>query len=195
MKLYFTNQRSKFREHLASLKAKPVMQYDATQLRTKITTVEIATAQKLDQLDFGFLFDYKVFPVRVLEAKTQWQDEGRPMKTGDTIVQQVRIPPVMGFSQKIIVGVRINSITDHYGKKGYSYETLEGHVEKGISAISVEQQENKLVCNIQTYSAPGNFWIRLLGPVFALPYQAYCTRKALDHVKKQIEAQLQQQNF
>lgn len=74
-------------------------------------------------------------------------------------------------------------------KKGFSYETLEGHVEKGISTFTVEQLVNKIVFKVQTYSTPGNTWVNLLGPVFSIPYQTFCTKTALKNVKRQLENQ------
>ncbi len=111
------------------------------------------------------------------------------MKVGDTIVQQVYIPPTKVFSQKIIFGVRINEIINEPARKGFSYETLEGHVEKGISTFTVEQQENNLIFKIQTYSTPGNILTKLIGLIFSIPYQTFCTKTALNNVKLQIEKQ------
>ena len=67
------------------------------------------------------------------------------------------------------------------------YETLEGHVEKGISTFTIEKLEDKLIFKIQTFSAPGNFLTKLLGPVFSVPYQSYCTGNALENVERQID--------
>ena len=73
-------------------------------------------------------------------------------------------------------------------RKGFSYETLEGHAEKGISTFTVEQSGNKILFKIQTYSTPGNFFTKLAGPVFSIPYQSFCTGAALRHVKRQLDA-------
>jgi uncharacterized protein (UPF0548 family) len=121
--------------------------------------------------------------------KNQWAEENRKMRVGDTIIQQVFIPPTKTFSQKIIFGVRINEIIDHSDRKGFSYETLEGHVEKGISTFTVELLDNKLIFKVQTYSTPGNLLTKLLGPIFSVPYQTLCTTTALKNVKRQLENQ------
>jgi tRNA C32,U32 (ribose-2'-O)-methylase TrmJ len=70
--------------------------------------------------------------------KNQWTDENRKMRVGDTIAQQVYIPPTKTFSQKIIFGVRVNEIIDQVTEKGFSYETLEGHVEKAPERAMAE---------------------------------------------------------
>jgi len=165
------------------------MRYERSRLKEKITTIPINTTRKIDQLDLKFLFDYKIFPENIMTFKSQWTDENRKMKVGDTIAQQVYIPPIKRFSQKIIFGVRISEVIDDADKKGFSYETLEGHVEKGISTFTVEQIGDKLIFKIETYSTPGNIMAKLLGPFFSLPYQAYCTNKALENVKRQLEIQ------
>ena len=189
MKIYLLDQKNKFNQHLNFLKTKKVMDFDKSRLTENITTIEIDTNKKIDQLNLDFLFDYKIFPDNIMTFKTQWSEDKRKMNVGDTIAQQVYIPPTMTFSQKIIFGVRVTEIIDQFDKKGFSYETLEGHVEKGISTFTVEQIDNKVIFKIQTYSTPGNFLTKLLGPIFSIPYQKFCTKSALNNIKKQLECQ------
>lgn len=189
MRIYLKNQTSNFKKNLDFLKTVEVMNYDKTQLTEKTMTIDLKTTKKLEQINLDFLFDYQIFPDNIMTFKTQWTDEKRKMKVGDTIVQQVYIPPTKIFSQKIIFGVRINEIIDQADKKGFSYETLKGHVEKGISTFTIEQLDNKLVFKVQTYSTPGNILTKLLGPIFSIPYQTFCTNAALKNVKRQIEKQ------
>lgn len=165
------------------------MTYDKTQLKEKTSTIDIKTVKKIEQINLDFLFDYQIFPDKIMTFKTQWTDENRKIKVGDTIAQQVYIPPIKTFSQKIIFGVRINEIIDQEDKKGFSYETLDGHVEKGVSTFTVEQLDNKLVFKVQTYSTPGNILTKILGPIFSVPYQTFCTKTALKNIKRKIEAQ------
>lgn len=189
MKIYLKDQNNKFKQHLDFLKTKKVMDYDKSKLTEKITVIEISTSKKLDHLNFDFLFDYNIFPEKIMTFKTQWSDEFRKMKIGDIIAQQVYIPPTKIFSQKIIFGVRVNEIINQVDRIGFSYETLEGHVEKGVSIFTVEQLDSKMIFKIQTYSTPGNILSKLLGPFFSIPYQTFCTMKALKNVKQQLESQ------
>lgn len=189
MKIYLSDQKNKFKQHLDFLNTKQVMAYDKFRLVDKITMIDINTTKKLDQLNLEFLFDYQIFPDSIMTFITQWTEENRKIKLGDTIAQQVYIPPTKTFSQKIIFGVRINEIIDQADKKGFSYETLEGHVEKGVSTFTVEQLDNKIVFKIQTFSTPGNILTKLLGPIFSVPYQTFCTKTALNNVKRQLESQ------
>ncbi|HLG02837.1 MAG TPA: DUF1990 family protein [Bacteroidia bacterium] len=187
MKIYLTDQKNKLKQHLEYLKTRKVIRYNKSRLTENIRSIELKTVKTIEQLNLGFLFDYHIFPDNIMTFKTQWQDENRKMKIGDTIAQQVYIPPTKIFSKKIIFGVRINEIIDHTDKKGFSYETLEGHVEEGVSTFTVEQNDNKLIFKVQTYSTPGNFFTKLLGPIFSVPYQTFCTTAALENVKRQIE--------
>jgi uncharacterized protein (UPF0548 family) len=104
-------------------------------------------------------------------------------------VQQAFFPPIKNFSQKIIFGVRINEILNKENKKGFSYETIEGHAEKGISIFTIENNTDKVKFKIHTFSEPGNFLSKIVGPLITIPYQKYCTKKALESVKEQIEKQ------
>jgi len=114
------------------------------------------------------------------------------MQIGDTILQQALIPPTRRFSQKIIFGVRINKNIDETDRKGFSYETIEGHVEKGESAFTVEQTAQGLIFKIQTFSEPGN----LLTKLFLLchiklivrgePWRMYSIRFHKAHMRKSL---------
>lgn len=187
MKVYLTDQQKRFNKHLDILKTKAVMDYDKKNLVEQISTIVVNTNKRLKQLYLTFLFNYQIFPENIMTFRTQWEAENRSLNVGDTIVQQVYVPPNKIFSQKMVFGVRISEVVNQSNKKGFSYETLEGHVEKGISTFTIEQLESKLVFKIHTYSTPGNFLTKLLGPVFSTPYQAFCTKAALINVKKQLE--------
>ena len=187
MKIYLTDQADNFDRLLNELMTKPTMTFDKTKLTEKTTTIDIKTERTLGQLDLDFLFDYKIFPSNIMTFMTQWGQENRKMKIGDTILQQVYIPPTKTFSQKITFGVRINRIIDETERKGFSYETIEGHVEKGESTFTIEKGDGGLIFIIKTFSEPGNLLTKLVGPIFTVPYQTYCTRTALENVKSQIE--------
>ncbi|MFC4164662.1 DUF1990 family protein [Epilithonimonas zeae] len=189
MKVYLSNQKNKFKKHLEDLKSKNVMIYDKSKLVEKITQISIDTGKTIDEIDLEFLIDYNIFPSNILIFTTQWNDENREMKVGDTILQQVFLPPIKSFSQKIIFGVRIKEIINEENKKGFSYETLEDHVEKGISTFTIEKLNQKIIFKIHTFSIPGNIFSKLLAPIFSIPYQTYCTKQALENVKQQVENQ------
>jgi len=187
MRIYLSDQQENLKQHLEEFKSRKAMDYFNVKLKVKISTIEINPPPGFDSAYLNYLFDYKIFPGSILQQATQWAEENRSMMIGDTIAQQVYIPPFASFSKKVVFGVRINEIINEPLKKGFSYETLEGHVENGISTFTLEQINEKLVFKIQTCSMPGNYWTKMFNPVFSAPYQAYCTRRALNHVKRQIE--------
>jgi hypothetical protein len=187
MKIYLTDQADNFDGLLKQLTTKPTMTFDKAKLKEKTTTIDIKTDKTLGQINLDFLFEYKIFPSSIMTFMTQWGQEKRKMKIGDTILQQVFIPPTKTFSQKIVFGVRINDIIDKAERKGFSYKTIEGHVEKGESTFTIENANGGLIFKIKTFSEPGNLLTKLVGPIFTVPYQTYCTRTALENVKSQIE--------
>src|SRR5690606_37530085 len=157
-------------------------------LTERISTITIP-AHQLQALDTSFFFDYSIFPPNIMMHLTEWQHERRSIRPGDTIVQQVYLPPWKGLSQKLVFGVRVCEVKDEPGKKSFSYETLQVHVEKGISSFSIEQSTEGIIIQIQTWSAPGHVLSRVLAPVFSLPYQAFCTRRALMYMKEQLKTE------
>lgn len=189
MMLYLKDQKNNFKQHLSVFMSQKVMDYDIRQLTNKITSIDIETNKKIEELNLNFLFNYEIFPSNMMAYFNQWEDENRKMSVGDTIVQQVSIPPVNSLSLKLIIGVKINKIINQYNQKGFSYETLVGHVEKGISTFTIEQLDSKVIFKIQTYSEPGNILTKFFGPLITTPYQSYCTKCALLNVKQQLEKQ------
>ena len=187
MKIYLTDQANNFGGLLKQLTSRPTMTFDKTKLKEKTTTIDIKSEKTLEQLNLDFLFDYKIFPSSILTSMTQWGQEKRKMQIGDTILQQVFIPPTKMFSQKIVFGVRVNNIINETDKKGFSYVTIEGHVERGESTFIIEQGDRGLIFKIMTFSEPGNLLTKLVGPIFSVPYQTFCTQTALKNVKRQIE--------
>jgi uncharacterized protein (UPF0548 family) len=187
VKIAFFNQQNQFKKYLRELKQVPIMNYEKSQLREKVSSIEIQNCSNLKELDLQSFFDYHIFPENILSAYTQWNDEQRTTQVGDTILQQVYLPPVPKFSQKALFGVRIKEVIREENRYGFSYETLNGHVECGISYFLLEETDGKLFFKIQTFSKPGNFLTQLLAPIFSIPYQTYCTKKALQNVKKNIE--------
>ena len=188
MKIYLADQAKSFPKHLEFLKRQDVIVYDISKLSEKTSSINIDTDKKLTDLDVGFFFNYNIFPGNIMTFLTQWKFEKRKMKIGDTIVQQAFIPPSRYFSQKIIFGVRINKIINESTKLGFSYETLKGHVEMGISTFTIEKPDSGgMIFKIHTFSKPGNLLTQLIAPIFSVPYQTFCTAQGLKNVKRQLE--------
>lgn len=187
MQLFLFDQRKRFLQHLSTWKGKQAMPYDRAQLQEKETVFPIGATIPIDALDSRILFDYRIFPEHILSALTQWQAEDRAIQVGDTIVQQAYLPPWKHLSVKVLFGVRIREIIDGPERIGFSYETLEGHVERGISTFTIELREGAPVFVIHTFSEPGNRLTRSVGAVFTVPYQRFCTRAAGKHVTEQLE--------
>ncbi|HWA33811.1 MAG TPA: DUF1990 family protein [Cyclobacteriaceae bacterium] len=185
MKIFLSDQQRNFPQLLAELIRLPVSDTSEVMLVNKKSSIEIA-AGPLDKVNFDVLFDYRIFPPNIMSHLAVWTVEGREMRVGDTILQQVHVPPFRTVSQKIIFGVRVDRIIDEPGRKGFSYSTLEGHVETGTSIFTFESENGKNFFRIETFSAPGNLLSKLTGPFFARPYQGFCTKKALQYVKRQV---------
>jgi len=121
-----------------------------------------------------------------MRAEMQWIHEGRAMRIGDVIVQRAVLPPI-GFGLCAEFGVRISAIFSETRKIGFAYETLAGHLERGVSEFYFEERVDEIFFVIHTLSEPGHWLSRLGGGILALPYQRWCTRQALQHVKQRFQ--------
>lgn len=183
MKIFFTDQQKQFPKYLLEFKNRSIIPYQKNFLNHKISRKVLDC--KFSNLYFNSFFDYQIFPSNILAAYPQWIEEKRAVQAGDTIVQQINIPPFNMLSQRFIVAVRIKEVFDSGSCKGFSYETLSGHLEKGISTFKIEPERNISVFTIETYSAPAVSLLKLFQPFSSL-YQDYCTSQALANVKQKL---------
>jgi uncharacterized protein (UPF0548 family) len=190
MKIFFSKQNRRFPKHLAELRRKGVMSYKTDSLPHDITGTTInAPWERVRETVAARLLNYEVFPTNILIGYGEWQQENRTIKSGDTIVQQVYLPSIPGLSAKLIFGVRVKEVINETDRIEFSYETLHGHAERGMSAFRIKRIDNSSCrFEIETWSDAGNLLSSLGKYVFTLPYQAYCKRAALKRIKKQLEA-------
>lgn len=173
MKVFLLDQRRRFKKHLDDLKAAAVTHYDRTRLTERVTSVYIDTGETGNPVDLDVLFDYRVFPTDVMTSYPQWSDEHRRIAVGDTIVQQVNIPPVTSCSLKLMFGARVCEIIDEDDRKGFSYESLTGYVEIGLSTFTVERQDHGHIFRIRTHSEPATALVRLLRSLVSVPTRLF----------------------
>lgn len=134
-----------------------------------------------------FLFDYQIFPPAILRFEAEWQHKGRKMEVDDVILQHVVMPPI-GFGLCLEFAVRVSAIIKEDQRLGFAYETLTGHVESGVSEFYFEEIDGQIHFTIHTFSQPGHWTARIAKHVFTLPYQRWCTRRALAHVRRNFIA-------
>jgi|TARA_R110000787_G_C13414078_1_gene444411 hypothetical protein len=184
MKIYLSDQSNRFQKHLEALKPINIIPYNKKLLTHKSDSIELDC--NFPDFNFKEFFNYRIFPSNILSAYPQWIHEGRSIQVGDTIVQQINIPPFERLTQRIIVGVRIKEVFNSDKCKGFSYETLQGHVEKGISLFQVEHINNKTIFRIETYSEPAQPMLKLFQP-FSSWYQDCCTKMALKNITSSLK--------
>lgn len=185
MKVFLTPQHSSYATHLQWAKNLPVVPYSSDAVVHKISSINIKGHTTLATIDARPLFEYRIFPPNILHAYCQWHDEGRDMQPGDVIVQEIYLPPLPKLSSKNIAAVRVKEVFNSDDCVGFSYETLMGHVEKGISSFKLKRENGVVKFEIETWSAPNGILLSLFAP-FARLYQAYCTRQALESMVNQL---------
>ena len=192
MKTFLTNQQSRLRELLPEFKTLP-LSYDAhTVLEERDSTVEITrdpAVKDLSSHDFKFLFEYDIFPRNIMAFAGEWQEQGRRMQEGDVIVQQAFLPP-LPLSVKLVFAVRVLKVFREPAKVGFSYGTLQGHPEMGLSEFYIAIRDGVTRAAIHTHSHPGTLLTRSVAPIFTLPYQQYCTNQGLKRMRDGFLASL-----
>lgn len=177
------DQKHCLEKYLDFYKEKDVAFYRPEKLTPKQRSIQFPCNWSQRQMAEKSFFDYSIFPYGILIGYGEWRRFNRSMEIGDTIVQQAYLPPGVRLSQKLIFGVRVNRVWTGENEFGFSYETLEGHPELGESQFIIRRQGDNCVFTISTISVPGNLVSRMVASFFTLPYQAYCTRKALEFVR------------
>jgi hypothetical protein len=158
---------------------------EARSLPERTTSVSLEVEGPISNWRTDFLFDYDIFPRSIMRHATEWRDEGRKMLVGDIIIQRAVMPPI-GIGLCLVFAVRICALIEESGKRGFAYETLAGHAESGVSEFYFEERFGKIFFTIHTFSQPSHWTARIAKHFFTLPYQAWCTRRALAHVRKRF---------
>lgn len=182
------DQKHDLEKYLDFHNEKSVAFYRREKLIPKETSIQFPFNWSQRHVAEESFFDYSIFPTSILVGYGEWRKFNRRMEIGDTIVQQAYLPPGFKLSQKLIFGVRVNKVWNLENEFGFAYETLEGHPELGESQFIVKQQGANCVFIISTVSVPGNLVSRMVAPFFTLPYQAFCTKKALEFVKQSFSS-------
>lgn len=187
MKIYLSDQSKYFRKHLANLKHSAIKPFDINNLVEKefVQEINFNNEYTISEFDLSDFYNYKFFPEQIIKAYPQWIDENREMKVGDTILQQIHLPP-SPFNIKMIMGVRIIQKDD----LSFSYETLEGHAEIGRAKFQISQGPDSIIASIHSYSRGDNFFAKLFEKLITSPYQDFASKKALNGIKKIIESNL-----
>jgi uncharacterized protein (UPF0548 family) len=86
-----------------------------------------------------------------MRAEAQWIRERRTMRIGDIIVQRAVLPPI-GFGICAEFAVRISALIGEPSKLGFAYETLAGHLERGVSEFYFEERAGEILFVVHTHS-------------------------------------------
>lgn len=149
----------------------------------RISSVALGGAGPIRKWQTDFLFDYLIFPPAIMRFDAEWQREGRKMQIGDVILQRAVMPPI-GFGICLEFAVRVSALIEEDKRLGFAYETLAGHAESGVSEFYFEERAGQLFFTIHTFSEPGHWTSRIGKHLFTLPYQQWCTRRALATVRR-----------
>jgi hypothetical protein len=158
----------------------------AATLPEKTSEIALDCSGSLSAYRTDFLFAYDIFPRFLMRAEAQWIREHRAMRVGDIIVQRAVLPPI-GFGLCAEFAVRISALISQANRLGFAYDTLAGHLERGVSEFYFEERAGALFFVIHTHSEPAH-WLSRLSRPFSLGYQKWCTQQALNHVKQRFES-------
>lgn len=130
------------------------------------------------------LLRYEVFPAHRMRHHVCTDD--RVIRRGALIVQRVFAGPLAAEA-----AVRTDDVFDDRargGHAGFTYTTLEGHVERGTATFSVGRDPNGApIFRIESWSRPGNALLAAARP-FLRRMQRSSVHEALRHVQDQVTA-------
>jgi uncharacterized protein (UPF0548 family) len=124
------------------------------------------------------LLRYDIFPRRQLQPEV-CSDDGR-LRDGTTIVQHVAIGPLELEAAVRVVRLWRNK-DGTSAETGFTYATLEGHPERGVSTFRLRRSpQGSLTFTIEARSRPGSVLTKLARP-FARRFQRRATLAALTY--------------
>lgn len=124
------------------------------------------------------LMTYRIFPPRLMRAEVCSED-GR-IHEGITIVQNVALGPLALKAAVRVVRVWRNQF-DGAQEIGFTYATLQGHPERGISTFRLRRSTDRhITFLIDARSRPGSL-LTLLARPFARRFQRKASEAALEY--------------
>ena len=124
------------------------------------------------------LWSYDIFPPALMRP-TLCSEEGRVNK-GVVIVQRVRVGPAVIESAVRVIDAWASE-GDDVEEAGFTYATLAGHPETGVSTFSVARHGDDVEFAIKARSRPGTLPTRIGRPL-SRAFQRAATRAALRYV-------------
>ncbi len=99
------------------------------------------------------LFRYQFYPAEVLTHASDFARAGRPLRTGDRIIQRIHILP--GLLDVITLN-QVVSVVYEAGRRGFTYRTTTRHLEMGEwSATVVRKRTGETHLLVHAISKPG----------------------------------------
>ena len=124
------------------------------------------------------LLRYQIFPPRIMRSEI-CSDDGR-IHEDTTIVQYVSVGPVP-LESAVRVQRMWHSTEAELEETGFSYATIRGHPERGVSTFRIRRTPGRITFLIDARSRPGSILTRVGRPI-ARRFQRAATEAALDHV-------------
>jgi len=126
------------------------------------------------------LLKYHFYPPSFLDFAGDFQNERRPLRYGDRIVQQITVIPDI---LEVITMNRVTATIAESNRIGFTYTTTEYHLEIGEwTAVVIRKRDNQVVLAMHAISKPGPKM-----PLWAMPFsralQLRAHRLGLEHFK------------
>lgn len=155
--------------------------YSYHDLHRRIVAVEPPGAPLLDgpfQTIAQAIARYDIFPPRLGRGVAR-----RPVRVGDVVGLRYFLVPGV----HIFFASRVYEVIDEELRRGFSYETLEGHPEAGQEtfAVTKDPHTGAIVASLQAWSQLAPPWPRLLSPL-TRPLQYGAGRAALDYFEQLV---------
>ena len=113
------------------------------------------------------LLGYRFYPDTVMVRRTQFEDEGRPVRVGDRLGLGLLLPNIPGlppFLLPAIVEVDLVESTAESARLGYV--TTRRHYGRGHWSAEVRREGDQLVLAVDCHVRPSRWYVRLGQPVY-----------------------------
>ncbi len=125
--------------------------------------------------------EYRIFPPHLVDRVLK----RTPMQVGDTVGLSYRLAPgIRLFFASRVIDVFETTQANAY-RSGFTYRTLQGHIEFGEETFAVEKDmtTGAVTASLTAWSRPGH-WLTRLGYPYARWCQLHAGRSAVEHLKQ-----------
>jgi hypothetical protein len=130
------------------------------------------------------LLGYRFYPASVMVRRTQFEDEGRPVRVGDRLGLGLFVPNLPGLPPLMLPAiVEVDVVEAGAEQVALGYATTRRHYGRGVWRAEVKREGEELVLTVSYHVRPSRWFVWCGLPVYRR-FQLAAFRAGADNLRR-----------